>query len=159
MEIRAATLDDFDTLTLLEAEVQAIHVEGAPEIYKPNGVISRANYAEIFNTPGHTIVLGFEARQPVGYLHYELLERPESDFTYARRSLHIHALSVRQEQRRKGYGERLMENAFARAAEAGIETVTLDVAGFNQAAYRFYERLGFLPAQVRMSRRVEAAFK
>lgn len=154
MEIRIATIDDFDTLTTLEAEVQAIHVEGAPEIYKPGGVITRANYETLFSTPGNVIVLGFEGDQPVGYLHYEISERPETDFTYARRALHIHALSVSQEHRRKGYGEQLMAYAISKAEEASVGQVTLDVAGFNKAAFAFYEKLGFAPVQLRLSRRI-----
>ena len=153
MEIRPATIDDYQTLTELEAEVQEIHVEGAPEIYKPNGVISKANYEELFNTPGNTIVLGFDDGQVVGYMHYEITERAESDFTYALRSLHVHALSIKQEHRRKGYGEGMMEYAMERAAEAGVDRVTLDVAGFNKAAYAFYERLGFTPVQIRMGKK------
>jgi diamine N-acetyltransferase len=151
MEIRPATLDDYDALTALEAEVQAIHVEAMPHIYVPGGVYSRASYAELFAAPNNVIVLAIEAGQAVGYMHYEVKTREASEFTFASKSLHIHALSVKETERRKGYGEALMDYALARAAEHKVDRVTLDVGAFNQAATAFYERLGFAPAQVRMA--------
>jgi ribosomal protein S18 acetylase RimI-like enzyme len=152
MEIRAATLEDYPALTALEAEVQAIHVEGAPHVYRPGGVYSRESYAELFASPGNAVVLAVEGVEAVGYMHYEIRESAETEFTYARRSLHIHAISVSEAQRRKGYGEALMDYALARAAENGVDRVTLDVWAFNESALRFYERLGFIPTKIRMAR-------
>ena len=143
MEIRPATLDDYEALSALEAEVQAIHVEAQPHIYIPGGVYSRQSYAELFAAPGNFVVLAVEADQSVGYMHYEVKMREASDFTFARKSLHVHALSVKGTERRKGYGEALMNYALARAAEHEVDRVTLDVGAFNKAAYAFYEKLGF----------------
>lgn len=151
MEIRIATLDDYDALTMLEAEVQAVHVEGAPHLYIPDGVYSRASYAELFATPGNVIVLALEGEQAVGYLHYEVKTRPASEFTYGSKTLHIHALSVKATERRKGYGEALMDYALARAVEHEVDRVTLDVGAFNASAIKFYEKLGFRAQQVRMA--------
>lgn len=151
MQIRPATLDDFDALTLLEAEVQAIHVEGAPHIYIPGGVYSRASYAELFATPGNVVVLALEGEQAVGYLHYEVKTREASEFTYGSKTLHIHALSVKATERRKGYGEALMDYALARAAEHEVDRVTLDVGAFNTSAVKFYEKLGFKAQQIKMA--------
>ncbi len=151
MEIRLATLDDYDALTALEAEVQAIHVEGAPHLYIPGGVYSRASYAELFAAPGNFIVLAVDAGQAVGYLHYEVKTREASEFVFGSKTLHVHALSVKETERRKGYGEALMAYALERAAEHQVDRVTLDVGAFNQSAVAFYEKLGFAPAQMRMA--------
>lgn len=151
MQIRVATLDDYDALTALEAEVQAIHVEGAPHIYIPGGVYSRESYAELFAAPGNVIVLALEGEQAVGYLHYEVKSREASEFTYGSKTLHIHALSVKATERRKGYGEVLMDYALARAAEHDVERVTLDVGAFNASAIKFYEKLGFKAQQIKMA--------
>lgn len=151
MQIRPATLDDYDALTMLEAEVQAIHVEGAPHLYIPGGVYSRASYAELFATPGNVVVLALEGEQAVGYLHYEVKTRAASEFTYGSKTLHIHALSVKATERRKGYGEALMDYALARAAEHEVDRVTLDVGAFNAPAMKFYEKLGFKTQQIKMA--------
>ena len=154
MEIRPFTLDDYDALAALELEVQAIHVDGAPHIFIPNGVTSPEGYQALLESPNHVVVLGIEDGAAVGYLHYEISERPASDYTYAQKVLHIHAISVKADQRRKGYGEALMEYAYQAAREQGASRVTLDVWTFNEDARWFYERIGFAPMQTRMSRPV-----
>jgi ribosomal protein S18 acetylase RimI-like enzyme len=151
MEIRRATPDDYHALTTLEVEVQALHVEGAPDIYRPGGVLSRESYGTLMANPAHTVVLAIDNDLAVGYMHYEIVERPETEYTFARRILHVHALSIKEEQRRKGYGEALMDYAMQVAREQNAQRVTLDVAAFNKGAYAFYQRIGFQPAQIRMA--------
>ena len=57
-------------------------------------------------------------------------------------------LSVLPDRRRDGIGERLMEAVEAEARERGVAALDLMVAGPNEGARRFYERLGFRPAMV-----------
>ncbi|MEP7291422.1 MAG: GNAT family N-acetyltransferase [Chloroflexota bacterium] len=159
MEIRRATIDDYPALMALEAEVQEVHVEGAPEIFSPGGVTSAESYATLFSTPNQSVMLGIDNREAVAYLHYELLEIPASEFTYAQRTLHIHALSVKATQRRKGYGEVMLAYALETAEKLQLSRVTLDVWSFNQGAYKFYERMGFEPTRIRMTHPLNRALK
>lgn len=58
--------------------------------------------------------------------------------------------AVRSEHRRRGFGERLLEEAFKRiAAHAGINIVWLEVRRSNRSAVSFYRRGGFTPAGCR----------
>ncbi|MBU2644071.1 GNAT family N-acetyltransferase [bacterium] len=54
---------------------------------------------------------------------------------------YIHLLSVRKDRQGLGVGRRLLENVFARAADAGYKSVQLDVYGGNPAV-GFYEAMG-----------------
>jgi ribosomal protein S18 acetylase RimI-like enzyme len=47
-----------------------------------------------------------------------------------------------------------MEHAMACAERLRCDRVELDVAGFNDAAVSFYEKLGYAPWQYRMYKRV-----
>jgi GNAT superfamily N-acetyltransferase len=52
-------------------------------------------------------------------------------------------LFVRDEDRRKGLGEALVEAAVSRARERGCGRIELDVSQSNRAAWALYERMGF----------------
>ena len=54
-------------------------------------------------------------------------------------------LFVRDEDRRKGLGEELVELALQRARERGCGRVELDVSESNRGAWALYERMGFSP--------------
>jgi ribosomal protein S18 acetylase RimI-like enzyme len=76
-------------------------------------------------------------------------------------------LAVAPEHRRQGVGSQLMDWLTTTAIEAGIFRINLEVRTQNDAARRFYERLGFdqlgvvqgyyqgREAALRMSRRLE----
>jgi ribosomal protein S18 acetylase RimI-like enzyme len=154
MEIRPMTPADYPAVVVLELEVQAIHVEGAPRVHIPYGVTSLESYQEILADPTNSVVLAVEDGDVVGYMHYEIIDRPQGEWTYAQRVVYVHSLTIREEHRRKGYGELLMDYVTDVAREQGASHVTLEVWAFNQAAHRFYERLGFLPTQIQMERAV-----
>jgi len=58
-----------------------------------------------------------------------------------RRVYYVHALSVPERQRGRGFGARLLENALERARRAGHRALQLDVLADNPAV-RFYESMG-----------------
>ncbi len=144
MEIREATLDDFPALTALEAEIQQQHVEGEPGLFLPDGLFSRATYAAYFADPNQAVLLGMSSDgEAVGYLHYEIVDKPQSEYLLAQQYVHVHALSIKTEHRRKGYGEELLEYVVQLAKDQGIPGVRLEVWAFNEGAQAFYRRRGF----------------
>ena len=82
---------------------------------------------------------------------------------------HLNLLAVAPEHRRQGVGSQLMGWLTTTAIEAGIFRINLEVRTQNDAARRFYERLGFdqlgvvqgyyqgREAALRMSRRLETS--
>ncbi len=58
---------------------------------------------------------------------------------------HLAQLAVHQQRRRQGLAEQLLREAMVRAAESGLERMTLLVAERNQAARGLYAALGFEP--------------
>jgi ribosomal-protein-alanine N-acetyltransferase len=62
---------------------------------------------------------------------------------------YVVTLDVAPEYRRKGLARRLMKEAEACAASAGVRWIQLHVFTGNDAAIRFYERLGYQRISVR----------
>ena len=59
------------------------------------------------------------------------------------KELYIEALAVKVDQRGRGIGTRLLQEALALGSELGKERITLEVIDTNPDAYRLYVRLGF----------------
>lgn len=55
----------------------------------------------------------------------------------------VYSLDVDAAQRRRGYGQAIMEAAMRECRERGIATMGLNVFGHNETARRLYDRLGF----------------
>jgi len=64
-------------------------------------------------------------------------------------------LYVRPSARDRGLGSRLLEAAESELAEAGVDTVTLDVLAANEAARRFYARHGYRSHRVELAKPIE----
>jgi ribosomal-protein-alanine N-acetyltransferase len=62
---------------------------------------------------------------------------------------HIVTVAVRDEERRRGIGERLLIACIEMAREYDQELITLEVRASNMAARRLYEKYGFAQAGVR----------
>jgi GNAT superfamily N-acetyltransferase len=62
----------------------------------------------------------------------------------------VYALDVNADQRRKGYGQAIMEAAMQECHDRGVGSMGLNVFGHNDTARRLYERLGFQVASTSM---------
>jgi len=68
----------------------------------------------------------------------------------------VRNIYVDPDRRGEGVGSTLLEAAEATLAEAGAETVALDVLADNEAARRFYRRHGYRPHRVELEKRPES---
>ncbi len=76
----------------------------------------------------------------------DILPNPAMGFTHVARL----GMGVRSEWRRQGIGRRLLEACLARAKNADVEKVELEVFSDNIAAVRLYESFGFSREGVRV---------
>lgn len=67
----------------------------------------------------------------------------------------IYDIEVYEAFRRKGHGTRAIQAVEKKAAELGAEKLELHVFGHNPGAMALYERSGFTPTSVVMSKRLE----
>lgn len=143
--VRLATAADIAVLVRLNAEVQAMHAELAPELFLPvadEDAVAQF-FAEAIAKDGNEIGLYPAAGEPLGYIFIELQSRDATAFTKAWRRLYIHHLSVAQAARRQGVATALMQWAEARAREMGLEMLALDHWAANPDAAALYDHLGF----------------
>jgi len=67
----------------------------------------------------------------------------------------VYNLYVRPEYRNEGVGRELLTEAERRLAENGVDLVSLQAMAENDAARRFYERLGYQPHRVELEKPID----
>ena len=126
-------------------DVQRLHAEHHPSIFKmpESDDFAASFFKEMLADPTVTIFIAEEAGESVGYILCKLLERPETPFTFAARTLLVDAISVRPAARGQGVGAVLMRQAELLARELDVQRIQLDSWDFNLNAHAFFESVGF----------------
>ena len=145
MNIRQANSTDGLLLSSLCMDVQRLHAEHYPDLFK---MPQREDFAvpfldEMLADPTVRIFIAEEDGRAIGYLMCKLFERPESLFTYTNRFLQVEHISVHPDLQRQGVGTALMNRVEELAREIGVPKIQLDSWDFNTEAHTFFERMGF----------------
>jgi GNAT superfamily N-acetyltransferase len=145
MNIRQATPTDSLVLSSLCKDVQSLHAEHHPDIFKVPESESFATsfFDEALADLTTRIFIAENEERALGYILCKLVERGESPFTYARRFLMIDQISVRPAARGQGIGAALIQQAEELAKELGVPRIQLDSWDFNVRAHAFFEKEGF----------------
>jgi ribosomal protein S18 acetylase RimI-like enzyme len=145
MEIRSATSKDSLILSALCRDVQSLHAEHHPHIFKMplSDDFAVAFFDEILASPEFTAYLAEENGHPLGYILCRLVERPENAFTYPMRFLLVDQISVRPDAQRRGIGTALLKQAEDHARELGLAKLQLDSWDFNLEAHACFEKFSF----------------
>ncbi len=145
MKIRQATPADSSLLSSLCMDVQQLHAEHHPHIFKmPQSADFAASFFdEMLADPATAIYIADEDAQALGFIFCKLIKREESPFTHANHFLHIDQISVRPDAQGRGAGTALMDQVEKLARELGVSKIQLDSWDFNTKAHAFFEALGF----------------
>lgn len=145
MIIREATISDAEVLAELTCDVQRLHAEAHPDIFKPAEVTPEL--IQFFRVEceddTNTFYLLEVDQQAVGYIFAKHIIRLETPFSYAREALSIQHISVKPDFHGKGYGEALINQAIDLARSKGINKVNLATWDFNEHAQGFFKKQGF----------------
>ena len=145
MNIRRATPADSFLLSSLCMDVQRLHAEHHPRIFKmpQSADFASTFFDEMLADPATTIYIAEEDAQALGFIFCKFIKREESPFTYSNRFLHIDQISVRPDRQGQGVGMALMDQVGKLARELGVSKIQLDSWNFNNKAHAFFEALGF----------------
>jgi diamine N-acetyltransferase len=150
--IRRASNRDIGILSALNADVQAIHAEALPWLFKPAEptMFARACIADLLDRPEKLVLIAEADGTGAGYAYAEIIRRDETAFHYANDMVYLHHIGVRPDFRRTGVGTALIGAVRGAAKDNDIATVALDMWAFNAAARAFFQRHGFVTASERM---------
>ena len=157
LTIRKATADDYLVVCELLDEIDALHRDRHPRIFrKPTGhARTRDFFSGLLTDEKVGLFLAEENGGPVGFVHVLVRDMPDFPIFVPRRYAIIDTIVVRSGHRDRGIGRLLMQTSEEWAIAQGAASVELGVYQFNETAISFYESLGFHT----LSRKMEKELK
>lgn len=145
MKIRLANKTDADIISSLNNEVQRIHANALPQIFKQpsKDTYASSEFIKIIQKPDNFIFICYDSDEPVGYIFVEIINYPETSYQYSMYVLYIQHISVKQSHRGKGIGKALIQHVNNLARERKISLIMLDLWSFNINAREFFNKNGF----------------
>lgn len=150
--IRRAVREDIPRLDELLLQVQRIHAEGRPDIFKLGNTkkYTDAELEAILADDSRPVFVNEKNGKVLGYAFCIYQETRENEQLHSRRMLYLDDLCVDTESRGRHIGSELYRHVVRTAKEAGCDSVTLNVWAVNGSAAEFYERMGMKPLKTTM---------
>ena len=151
MNVRPATPADAPVIATLNADVQALHHEAAPQWFKPPDRAAAEEYfrALLAADAFQAFVVEVDGR-PLGYALARIREVPETALTYGSSVVELDQVGVDPSSQGQGLGRELIGAVRRFAAASGASRLQLTVWEFNTRARQVFERAGFAAATTRM---------
>lgn len=142
--IRFAQENDLETVNRLRRQVNDIHVNGRPDIFKAGWNDELRDLIHvIMGEESKKIVVADHEGYIVGFAVIHAIDKPENPFMKARRFLDIDEFGVDESHRRHGIAGKLISFIREYAKKEGFTRLELNMWEFNQGALAFYEEAGF----------------
>jgi ribosomal protein S18 acetylase RimI-like enzyme len=151
IHVRLAEPRDADGIVALMQEVQAVHVAGRPDLFKPGGTENAAETRQRMLLPDSFLWVATIDSNIVGYAYGRVSVEPENRWRFAARTFILDQMGTKSGLRRRGIGRALWNAVLDVARAERTERVVLNVWSFNPGAREFYERLGFKSFHERMA--------
>ena len=142
--VRFAGEGDLERVNELRRQVNELHVEGRPDVFRPGFCDELRDYVyEIFGDPQKKIVVAEESGSVCGFAVLNHIVRPENPFMFERDYLDIDEFGVDEQARRRGVASAMVRFIRDWAKEQGFRRLELNMWEFNSDALAFYEAAGF----------------
>ena len=151
MTIRPATVGDQVALAELNAVVQQMHHDVAPEWFKPPDLAPAIDFfREALRSDALRIFVAEVDGVVRGYALARLQQRPETALTYGGLVVELDQICVDPAYRGRGLGRQLIDQVRSLATDVGATHMQLTVWEFNRHAREVFERAGFAATMTRM---------
>lgn len=146
--IRNARPEDYDSVLRIMNQVQQLHIDLRPDIYKRNDNLIPADEFEKI-TAGDTFYVAETDGRIIGIMEviYRHVETPSQ---VTRNILYIETMAVDEPFRRMGVGHMFFEKAKEIREKSLLDGIELQVNAKNRAAYEMYAKYGFTEKSVNM---------
>jgi ribosomal protein S18 acetylase RimI-like enzyme len=156
ISVRKATADDYNSLCKLFDEIDALHRDHLPHIFKkPGGAAREQDYYLGLIADENVALLVAEADEKlVGFGHTIVRDTPAFPVFVPRHYAIVEGIVVKSGFQNHGIGRILMDKMQEWATAKGAASIELNVYEFNKTAISFYERLGYQTLSRKMSKEI-----
>lgn len=154
--VRFAEEKDLDIINELRKQVNDIHVEGRPDVFKAGFGTEIRDFAKvIMNGENSDIIVAERNGVICGMVCVDYVNKPETPYSKARSFYHVQEIVVDKHFRRQGVAKELLDYIVADAKKRNLGRIELDVWEFNESAIEFYQAVGFRQTRRWMEYEVE----
>ena len=148
IQIRHANKNDYESVIRIMSQVQDMHVEWRPDIYKPNeNLISEDVFEKIIENG--TFYVAEENGIVVGVLEI-VFRHVESPSHVTRDFIFIDSMAIDEKYRGMGIGHQMFDFLKELKKEKSLDGIELQVNARNYAAYEMYKKYGFTEKSINM---------
>ena len=149
--IRKATEKDIPKISDLLSQVDLVHHNGRPDIFKIGRKYSGDELVELLKDEKRPVLVSVNENDEVqGYCFCILQQHINDSVLTDIKTLYIDDLCVDETLRGMHIGKELYEAAVELAKDLGCYNLTLNVWSCNPSAMRFYEKCGLVPQKIGM---------
>ncbi len=149
--VRFAEEKDIPAVMALLRQVNRVHAEGRPDLFKTETKYTEDELREIFGNEKTPVFVCVDGEGRVVGHGFCVLQRPENTrLLHDVLTLYIDDICVDEAARGKGAGMAIYGHILAFARQKGCYNVTLNVWSCNPGAMEFYKKLGLTPYKVGM---------
>lgn len=143
--VRFAKEEDLLQINEIRRQVNDLHAEGRPDIFKPEFKGEITGMAAAYMQREDCSVAVCEREGKIcGFAMLRDITRPENAYMHARRYLDVDEFGVDASCRRQGVGHEMMQWLRSHAKDRGFDRLELNMWSFNEGALAFYEQEGFI---------------
>ena len=148
IQIRPATIHDFPAAGAIMRQVQQLHIDWRPDIYKQCETVLPLEEFEQAVHDQTFFVAEYEGRVAgilfIIYRHIECTTQVTRDVIY------VDSMAVDQPYRQKGIGHAFFDFLKELKAQKGLDGIELQVNARNEAACKMYTAYGFTNKSINM---------
>lgn len=152
--IHKPTIDDYDAVRALVAEVHALHHAARSDVYAADAHFSREYYAALLADENGFPIAAYDGDKLVGFASAFMKPANPNPAMLPHRIAYIDDICVHSDCRGMGIGTLLYNETVLLAKERGADTLMLTVWVFNENALRFYKHLGMTERNINMEMRL-----
>ena len=154
--VRFAAEGDIPAIMRLLEQVNRVHYEGRPDLFRLATKYTDDELLAIINNEDTPVFVCTDEDGHVLGHGFCVMQRPENTrLLQDILTLYIDAICVDEAARGRHVGRAIYEHILAYARERGCYNVTLNVWSCNPGAMKFYEKLGLVPYKVGMEKVLE----
>lgn len=152
MNIRRANQKDIPGLFRLLFQVNDVHHQGRPDLFKKGGRKYTENeLIQILSDDQKPVFVATDGSdQVLGYAFCVFIQHTSDNILTDIRTLYIDDLCVDETKRGAHIGSRLYQYVLEYAKNHQCYNVTLNVWALNESAYRFYQKCGLTIQKIGM---------
>ena len=146
--IRNAGLDEYKAVETIMKQVQKMHIEWRPDIYKYGGTVMPLEIYEQAVKDGTFFVAEYEGNVAgILFIQYRHIENPNQ---VTKNIIYVDSMAVEEKYRGKGIGHAFFDFLKDLRDHGEYDGIELVVNAKNKAAYKMYSDYGFTDKSVNM---------